>query len=96
MRGVGVRMSGAHAWLALRNGSLLGTGAFGPSGVPRAIVTRLNTEMVKAVRAPDVVTLLETNGSEVLGTAPEDLKAFVDSDIELWTRVVHARNIHAD
>ena len=72
------------------------TGAFAPTGVPRAIVARLNADMVKAVKAPDVVTLLETNGSEVLGTAPEDLKAFVDSDIELWTRVVRARDIHTD
>ncbi len=30
------------------------------------------------------------------GHGPEDLKAFVDSDIELWTSVVRARNIHAD
>jgi tripartite-type tricarboxylate transporter receptor subunit TctC len=72
------------------------TGVFGPSGMPGSVVGRLNAELLKVVRAPDVVTLLETNGSDVLGTPPEDLKAFVSSDIELWTRVVQARNIRAD
>lgn len=71
-------------------------GAFGPLGMPQAIVVRLNNEMVKAVRTPDITALLEANGSAVLGTPPEDLAAFVRSDIELWTGVVRDRNISTD
>lgn len=72
------------------------TGVFGPRGLPTPVVARLNAELLKVINVPEVRSLLEANGSQVLGTPPEDLRKFISNDIDLWTRVVQARKIRAD
>jgi tripartite-type tricarboxylate transporter receptor subunit TctC len=45
---------------------------FGPAGMPRPIVSRLNAEMNKALGAPDMKDYLDSNGFITIGS-PEDL-----------------------
>jgi tripartite-type tricarboxylate transporter receptor subunit TctC len=44
-----------------------------PAGTPRAIVTRLNTEIVKIVRSPEVKDRLEGLGLTPVGSPPEQV-----------------------
>src|SRR5215213_7448242 len=56
-------------------------GFFGPTGLPAAMVTRLNGEIVKALSAPDVLPKLADNGMAVLGGTPADFKALIEDGI---------------
>ncbi len=63
-------------------------GISGPAGMAPAIVARLNTEIRKALKAPDVRERLESDGNE-----PDDFDAatfteFVRKQIEYWTPIV--------
>ena len=46
-------------------------GFFAPAKTPAHIIQKLNTEMVAALRAPELKALLETNGLEAVGSSPE-------------------------
>lgn len=58
------------------------------AGTPRAIVDKLNAEILRALRAPEVRAKLEQLGGEVHGSTPEEMRARVASDLERWTKVI--------
>ena len=76
----------ATGWLSL----------FAPAGTPRDIVSRLNTEVVRVLRLPDVVERVVENGEEANPTTPEELGRFVRSEIDKWAKVIKAANIHVE
>ena len=63
-------------------------GLMAPAGTPRAVVDRLNAEMLKALQIPAVKTRLEDIGGEVRGSTPEEMKAMVASELSRWVQVV--------
>lgn len=61
---------------------------FATGGTPQPIVNRLNAEIVKAIRAPDMRHRLTGLGCEVVGNKPEELAAFLKAEIAKWNKVV--------
>lgn len=59
-----------------------------PSATPREIIARLHDEIVKAMNAPEVRKRLEAEGSEVVGSTPEQYGAIIRRDIEKWAKVI--------
>jgi tripartite-type tricarboxylate transporter receptor subunit TctC len=68
-------------------------GFLGPAGLPRPIVTRLNAEIAKALRAPDVVATLQENGYAVMGGSPEEFAAIIKDGIERYGAIIKAAGI---
>jgi tripartite-type tricarboxylate transporter receptor subunit TctC len=63
-------------------------GIFVPAGTSKDIVTRLNAEIVKIVRLPDIRERLSSLGADVVGNTPEQFAAFQKADAVKWARVV--------
>ena len=68
----------------------------GPAGMPRAIVTRLNTEIVKILHSPESRDRLIAAGVNVETTTPEGLSAFVRSEIQTMGKAVRASGAKVD
>jgi len=68
-------------------------GFFGPAGLPAPIVKRLNTELLKALHAPDIRAKLEAAGMPVIGTSAEEFATVVKDDIEMYRKIATAANI---
>jgi tripartite-type tricarboxylate transporter receptor subunit TctC len=63
-----------------------------PAKTPKALVTRLNQEMAKALAAPETRKKLEDVGVDVRPSTPEAFRALLISETEKWRKVVeHAR-----
>ena len=71
-------------------------GFFGPAGLPREIVTRLNIEMVKSLNASDVRGKLEDNGMTVIGGTPEQFGALMQDGIARYGAIIKATGIQAE
>ena len=71
-------------------------GFFGPAGLPREIVTRLNIEMVKSLNASDVRGKLEDNGMTVIGGTPEQFGALMQDGIVRYGAIIKAAGIQAE
>ena len=63
-------------------------GMFAPAGTPRAIVERLSTEAKRGVNQPDFAARAEAQGTETLGTSPEELAKVVKAELAIWRKVV--------
>jgi len=71
-------------------------GFFGPAGLPREIVTRLNAEIVKALQAPDVVAKLQDNGMTVIGGTAEEFGARMRDGIVRYGEIIKAAGIQPE
>ncbi len=68
----------ATIWVAL----------LGPAGMPRDIVLRLNGDITKLLRAPDVRPAIIATGLEVSTGSPEELATLIRVEYEKWGRVI--------
>ncbi len=71
-------------------------GFLAPAGTPKAIITKLNTEINAALKLPDVRTKLEAAGIEVQGGTPQDYAALIKSDLAKWGKLVKDAGIPAE
>ena len=70
-------------------------GVVAPAGTPPAIIARMNEELVKALKTPEVAEKLSAQGMEIVGSKPEVLQSFVQSEITRWAKVVKDNKIKA-
>ena len=66
---------------------------YAPAGTPKEIVSRLNTEINKALANPDFREKAGVLGLELLGTTPDKLTAHMKGEIARWVKVAKAANI---
>jgi len=71
-------------------------GMLAPARTPPAIVDKLNAEMVKIFKRPDVQTRLSEMGAEFAGSSPKELAAQIASDVRTWAAVVKEAGVRAD
>src|SRR5208282_4126604 len=68
-------------------------GVFAPHGTPPAIVQKLNADLNAALRSPEVSGRFEQLNIDSRPNTPEEFRAFVDRQMETWSRVVKEANI---
>ncbi|HEY2815713.1 MAG TPA: tripartite tricarboxylate transporter substrate binding protein [Casimicrobiaceae bacterium] len=65
-----------------------------PASTPNDIVQTINTEVMKALRDPDVLAKYRSMGVEpVAPHAPEVFGALLKTEVERWGKVIHESNI---
>ena len=64
--------------------------------VPKPILDRWNTELVKVLTAPDVVEQLNKHGLTHMPGSREDLARYIASESNMWGRIIRDRKITAD
>ena len=63
-------------------------GIVGPAGMPAEITAKLNAEIVKALRQPDVAEKLMTLGSEPGGMTAPEFGRFIQDEAAKWKKLV--------
>jgi len=71
-------------------------GLLAPRGTPRAIIDRMQKEVAKAVRRPEVEERLAISGTEPVASSPKEMAAFLRSEREQWGKVAKAANIRVN
>ncbi|MBI2227022.1 MAG: tripartite tricarboxylate transporter substrate binding protein [Betaproteobacteria bacterium] len=66
---------------------------FMPAGTPRPIVDKLNSEILKALKASDVLEFMAKEGGEPVGSTPEELTAMFKREIAKYAKVIEAGRI---
>lgn len=67
-----------------------------PGRTPKEAIARLNSEIVKVLRTPDVKERLSIQGVELVGSTPEELDAYIRREIAKWEKVLKAAGIRAN
>ena len=75
---------------------VLYSGILGPANMPREIVSRLNAEIGKAIRSPELKPILDKVGAEPVTMTPEQFAAHLRSEIEKLGAIVRSVGAHVD
>ena len=71
-------------------------GVMAPAGTSPSIITRLNAEINRILKMPDVAEKLQALGAEIVGSTPDEFAAYVKTEIEKWGKVARDNNIKLD
>jgi len=71
-------------------------GVMVPAGTPPVIIDRLNSEILKILKMPDVAEKLKSYGAETVGSTPKQFDAYVKSEIIKWGKVARDNNVTLD
>lgn len=63
-------------------------GVFAPLGTPKPIVDRVNAIISEAIKKPDVIAKLKTQGATAAGGSPDDLQKSMKAEFDHWAKVV--------
>lgn len=66
---------------------------FFPAGAPKAVVARLNSDLVKILNSPDMKERLAQIGVDPAPSTPEELAAFVKAETDKYTKVAQDAGI---
>lgn len=68
-------------------------GLFAPAGTAKAIVDRVNSDVVASLNAPEAREVLLAQGAEPMPTTPREFEAFLRAEINKWGRVIREAGI---
>ncbi|MGQ0511490.1 MAG: tripartite tricarboxylate transporter substrate binding protein [Betaproteobacteria bacterium] len=71
-------------------------GILAPAGTPKPIVDRLNAEMVKVIRTPEITDRFLKSGVDPVASTPEAFSGYLKSEVGRWAKVIQDAGIKAD
>jgi tripartite-type tricarboxylate transporter receptor subunit TctC len=71
-------------------------GLVAPARTPRALVNRINAEVVRALHLPEMKTRLAELGAEPSAMKPDEFLAFIRKDNAKWEKLISERRIEVE
>jgi tripartite-type tricarboxylate transporter receptor subunit TctC len=73
--------------------AVLWSGVFLPKSTPPAIVKKLESELMRIAKLPDVIARLKPLGIEAIGNSSDEFAKILAADLARWSEVARASNI---
>jgi tripartite-type tricarboxylate transporter receptor subunit TctC len=64
-----------------------------PARTPKEIIGRINTDVVRIMKTPELIERLKAEGSDPVGNSPEQYAAFLREEIVKWAKVIKLANV---
>jgi tripartite-type tricarboxylate transporter receptor subunit TctC len=64
-----------------------------PAKTPQAVITRLNQELVRIIRTPEITAQILQVGADVIANSPEETTALIRTDLKKYAAVIKRLNI---
>lgn len=71
-------------------------GVVSTAGTPKAVVDRINREIVRVFQQPEVQERFRAIGADVRTSTPQEFAELIRVDLAKWQRVVRASGLHAE
>ena len=71
-------------------------GVMAPANTPRPLIAKLNAEINRILKLPDVRERFAKAGAETVGSTPEEFRAYLIAETEKWAKVAKSANIRVE
>ena len=89
-----VPIVGASGYPGFESNSL--QGIVTRAGTPAAVVSQLNTEVVRILNIPEVRNPIASQGNDIAASSPEEFLAYIRREMEKWGKVIRTAGIQGD
>ncbi len=76
--------------------STIWLGIMAPAATPKPIIDRLNAEIQKIIRQPDVVAIWSKQGAVPMHMSPAEFRTFMEQDVQKWAKIVKISGAKVD
>ena len=63
-------------------------GLTAPARTPKDVIGKINSDLLKVIRSPELVERLKAEGSDPVGNSPAEYSAFLRDEISKWAKVI--------
>ena len=71
-------------------------GLLAPAGTPAAVVGKVQAEVARILKLPDVQDKLKAQDEVGIGSTPAEFAAYIESEAVKWGKIIRDNNIKAD
>ncbi len=71
-------------------------GIFAPAGTPQPIIAKLNSEIVRVLKLPDVEARFASQGVDIIASSATEFADFLKKDVAKYEKIIKAANIHVE
>ncbi len=71
-------------------------GLFGPAGLPAEITNKLNAEVLRVLRSPEIQTRLANEGARFTATNPAEFASFIHRESSKWVKVIKDAGVNPE
>jgi tripartite-type tricarboxylate transporter receptor subunit TctC len=68
-------------------------GVLAPAGTPKAVIAKLNTEMLKVIKSPEFIQRMKDAGCEPLGGTPAEMAQRITNETVKFAKIVKDGNV---
>jgi len=71
-------------------------GLLAPGSAPKELVARINADSVRAIKSPDMLERIDSQGGEAVGNTPEEFAAFIAAESAKYARIAKQAKVRVD
>ena len=71
-------------------------GLMAPAGTPAAVIEKLHAEVTRALRLPEIIERMASQGVDVIGGTPAELAAFIKQDLVKYEKLVKSAGLRVE
>ena len=71
-------------------------GVLAPAGTPREIIDRLNMEIIKTMKNPEIAERFSSQGADPITNTPDEFARTIRDDVTKWAKVIKATGLKLD
>lgn len=71
-------------------------GVLTPAGLPKELVTKLHTDIVRILKQAEVQERFKGEGGDIVGNTPDEFAAFIQKEVPKWSKVVKDAGVKVD
>ena len=71
-------------------------GILTPAGVPKEIIAKLHTEIVKVLALPEIKTKFADQGADVASDTPDHFAAYIKTEIAKWAKLIKELGVKSE
>ena len=68
-------------------------GLTAPAKTPREVIMKINTDVIRIINSPELKERLKAEGSDPVGSSPEQFAAFLRNEITKWAKVIKIEGV---
>jgi tripartite-type tricarboxylate transporter receptor subunit TctC len=76
--------------------SIAAQGIFAPAGTPREIINKINAEVIRIIRMPDVRARWDAIGAEPVDDTPQQFSNWIALELDKWGKVIQSSGAKPD